>query len=425
MAAKRARRATPRGHTGRTPKGYTRDVRIERMGCVTIYKRGRAYHLYYREFGKTLRRRVPGNLASARIAASKVNAALGEGRPSPFGYDRIKPEHFVAGYLDHCENVAGLAMRTVDRYRAALTHFKEFAMAKGISFIDQVNPRTVDDFVKWLRGQKRTRNGAKTGKAVEYTDPGILFILSACRTSFNWARRHQHLPPFAESPFSSETVDKLQRRARNGQPERVFSEKEMESFLEACDDWQRPIFVVLAAYGLRVGELTHLLIEDVDFDKHVLTIRSKPELCWHVKTSKERRLPIFPEIRSIFERLIADRKAGFLFLNRNFAEGQLEPAALFENSKALKAHLLQLAEDPRSEGSSDKDIRRDVTIFLRDLGQIPEKRVRQEFMRITVKIECPEMTRVHSLRHLFATRAQEAGMNPFRCFRHQLLAACP
>ena len=75
--------------------------------------------------------------------------------------------------------------------------------------------------------------------------------------------------------------------------------------------------------------------------------------------------------------------------------------------------LLRLAEQARSEGSSDKDIRRDVTVFLRDLGQIPEKRVRQEFMRITVKIECPEMTRVHSLRHLFATRAQEAGMNPF------------
>jgi site-specific recombinase XerD len=46
------------------------------------------------------------------------------------------------------------------------------------------------------------------------------------------------------------------------------------------------------------------------------------------------------------------------------------------------------------------------------MGQIPEKRVRCEFMGLTAKIGCPECTRAHDLRHLFASRAQAAGINP-------------
>jgi len=38
------------------------------------------------------------------------------------------------------------------------------------------------------------------------------------------------------------------------------------------------MFVSLAAYGLRVRELTHLLVEDVDLEAGAIEIRSKPEL---------------------------------------------------------------------------------------------------------------------------------------------------
>ena len=46
------------GHTGRTTAGHTRDVKVERIGRVTIYKRGDVYYLYYRECGASQRRRV-------------------------------------------------------------------------------------------------------------------------------------------------------------------------------------------------------------------------------------------------------------------------------------------------------------------------------------------------------------------------------
>jgi integrase len=171
---------------------------------------------------------------------------------------------------------------------------------------------------------------------------------------------------------------------------------------------------VAAATGLRVGELTHLLIEDVDLKQNIIHVRSKPVMFWHVKTSRERLLPAFPEIRPIFAQLIGERKAGFIFLNRDSVKGRSWPAAAFTTPRVMREHLAQVVAKRRSEdGASEQDVRRAVTAFLRGLGQIPEKRIRQEFMKLTKKIGHPELTKAHSMRHLFATRAQEAGMNPF------------
>ena len=50
-------------------------------------------------------------------------------------------------------------MRTRDRYRAALDRFLDFCQAARIGIIDIVQEATVEELVKWLRGQKRSRNG--------------------------------------------------------------------------------------------------------------------------------------------------------------------------------------------------------------------------------------------------------------------------
>ena len=42
-------------HTGYTEKGNARQVKVERVGPVTIYKRRRDYWIYYREKGQTIR----------------------------------------------------------------------------------------------------------------------------------------------------------------------------------------------------------------------------------------------------------------------------------------------------------------------------------------------------------------------------------
>ena len=161
-----------REHTGFTGSGNTRDVKIDRLGRVTIYRRGRSYYLYYRERGKSLRRKIDGNLTTARVAESKVNASLEEGSPSPFGYKSITVEELIAQFLSHCDEVKGLALRTLDRYRAALEHFERFTSTRSSGMtVDRVDEVVVDDFVLWLRQQSRARNGAKAERMAEADAP--------------------------------------------------------------------------------------------------------------------------------------------------------------------------------------------------------------------------------------------------------------
>ena len=102
----------PVGHTGQTDSGSTRDVNVERIGPVTVYKRGSTYYRFYRENRRTERRRIDGNVAVARAPAAKVAAALGEDRAPPLSFVRTTPSQVVDGYLDDVANVQELAWRT-------------------------------------------------------------------------------------------------------------------------------------------------------------------------------------------------------------------------------------------------------------------------------------------------------------------------
>ena len=59
-----SRNRAPRGHTGTTDGGHVRFVRAERIGRITIYKRGNTYSLYYRENGRTIRSPIDGRRRS-------------------------------------------------------------------------------------------------------------------------------------------------------------------------------------------------------------------------------------------------------------------------------------------------------------------------------------------------------------------------
>lgn len=218
----------------------------------------------------------------ARATAAKVEAALNEDRASPLGFSRTTPDRMVAEFHDYNDTVKKLAWRTQDRDRAALARFTDFCDAQSITAVDAVSDRTVEDFVRWLRQQTRTRNGATTGKRDAYKVGGIRFILSTCRTAFHWANRRRMLPPYATNPFGCFPIDGLRDPQEEDEGQAIFSPQQEQEFFAACSDWQRAIFQTLAVYGLRVGVLSHLLIEDVDLAAGTIQIRSKTELHWRV-----------------------------------------------------------------------------------------------------------------------------------------------
>src|SRR5262249_35195236 len=137
----------------------------------------------------------PATPAAPRAPAHKVAEALVAERPSPLAYTRTSPQTMADGYLDAVANVQKLALRTRDRYKAALDRFRDFCRDANVTTLDAFDLAKVEDFVQWLRGQKRNRNGSSKGSRDFYKVGGIKFVLSTCRTAFNWAAPRRPLPP--------------------------------------------------------------------------------------------------------------------------------------------------------------------------------------------------------------------------------------
>ena len=63
-----------------------------------------------------------------------------------------------------------------------------------------------------------------------------------CAFQFQWTNA-----PYSDSPFSTISIEKTFKKER---PEtRIFTPEEERAFFEACDDWQRRVFLILALYG--------------------------------------------------------------------------------------------------------------------------------------------------------------------------------
>jgi hypothetical protein len=102
------------GHTGSTVGGHTRYVKADRIGNVTIYKRGKTYSLYYRENGRAIRSNIDGNLAVARATASRANGQLEESQRSLFSFRKVTPKRLVEDYLVYVRDGQKLAGWTAD-----------------------------------------------------------------------------------------------------------------------------------------------------------------------------------------------------------------------------------------------------------------------------------------------------------------------
>src|SRR5262249_37589386 len=147
---------------------------------------------------------------------------------------------------------------------------------------------------------------------------------------------------------------------------RIFSPDQENAFFQACNGWQLPIFSALATYGLRLGELTHLLIEDVDLTQDFFSIRSKPWMLWNVKTCRERHLPLLPATRDIFGRLIGKRRAGFVFVNADFASGS-KRTPVFSDPSSFRNKVQSILNSLLSESpeADERAQRRAVVAFCR------------------------------------------------------------
>jgi integrase len=392
-----------------------------RVGRVTVYLRGRIWYLRYHEHGRRRLVRAAADRHLARQLAAQVNAQLETGAPAATSFEPVDLPELRRRWLGHHEHVLRSSLATIDRYRSATEHLLTFVRdVQPVNQVARFRTGHAEAYVRYLRDLRVAPNGHPNSVKRCLRDKGVKYALEVSRTMFAFAIKRRHLPPYAENPFTAIQVDRIP--VEDAKPVTVFDTEQERQFLEACDDWQLPVFATLVLTGLRPGELTHLLLpDDLDLVGGWIIVRNKPELGWKVKTRSGRRVPLVPELRALLARSVGARRTGPLFLRRRCALTGPPVTGLLPSAELPAELQRRLAAS--GDTSARRQHRRVAQRLWTDLGVLPEDRLRTEFMKLTRAIGLPQVTAPKSLRHLFATRLQEANVDPL--IRNQLMGHVP
>jgi len=400
----------------------TRSPLSFRVGKVRAFMRGRVWYLYYHEHGKRYQPRVGPDKDQARQMAAEINAQLEAGAPSALGFEPISIPELRQRWLDHHENVRRSSLQTINRYRTATQHLMDFLKdARPLKRASDLRPCHAEEFIGYLRRRKVAPNGHRHARKRPLRDTGIKYILETCSALLNYAQRHRHLSPYAENPFR--TIEISRMAVEDSRPVEVLDEEQERSLLDACDEWQFPIYLTLLVTGLRPGELVHLLLpDDLDLDSGWLHIRNKPALGWQVKTRNERDIPLTAQHVGVLRYMLKGRDTGPVFVQRRCFEGYVPPL-LHCRPKELQQRLGRRILESASDTWDREAGQRTAKTIWRDAGALRVDWIRIEFMRLTKLIGIPQITAPKTLRHTFATTLQDANVDPL--IRNELMGHAP
>src|SRR3954467_9492976 len=89
----------------------------KRVGRVSYYQHHGAWHSYYREGERQVRRRVAETEADAARVAVQVNAQLHAAPPTLLAFTPVTIPELRRRFLDHHEHVQRSSLARIDRYR--------------------------------------------------------------------------------------------------------------------------------------------------------------------------------------------------------------------------------------------------------------------------------------------------------------------
>ena len=93
------------------------------------------------------------------------------------------------------------------------------------------------------------------------------------------------------------------------EPEKFLTSTEFNALMKAAkDDRDRCILLLLAGAGLRVGEMTQIRAEDIDFSKGYLHVQAV-----NAKFNKPRTVVLLPRVADAIAKQLAGRSKGWLF----------------------------------------------------------------------------------------------------------------
>lgn len=223
----------------------------------------------------------------------------------------------VNRYLDNLYNRKELSPNTKIGYNVTINTLKEYRI--GHMEIGKIKPEHCED---WLFDMKK-----------KYKGSSILTQISLIKRTFEYAIDYDYI---VKNPFRRITTDKGDSKKME-----ALSIKDMNRFLEFClnDSHSRhcyDMFNILFWTGLRVSELCGLTLDDLDFEKRMISV-NKQLLCLnhnHIvrkpKTSNGvRYIPMTDNVFVSFKNV----------LNHRYLKGDIEPVCYDEKGNSYEGFV--------------------------------------------------------------------------------------
>lgn len=330
------------------------------MGC--IYKRGRVWYLDVRVSGRRVRKRVGTSKKVAELALKDAEVSVAR---DEFGFSKtdISIKKFVARYHDYSKT--NHQPKTTERYRAVTDHLLEFlnTSRKDVVFVSHLTAEVMEQYKSFRRESWVNPNGRPVRSDDElksYTRHGartntINFELDVLKALFNLAIEWGYLKT---NPLRRVKALKADKTAMP----RFLTESECKKLLQATPERLHPVFYTFLNTGLRKGELENLMWSDIDLKRRKLIIRHKDD--WRPK-SGEREVPL---------------NAGMIQLLKSLKQ---------MNSVGIKSEYVF----PHTDG-----------------GKLRAK-LREKLILIAQKAKIRDLTKLHTLRHTFASQLIMKGVD--------------
>lgn len=192
----------------------------------------------------------------------------------------------VEAFLQYINRRNSGSEYTFDAYSRDIHAFVLFAQAEGISDFNEVDRLLVSNYVISLRNVV-TRSGTLSSASIARK-------LSALRSFFNYLNEHQMV---TNNPFHYLKTPKVSKKI----PEFLFYD-EVDQLLSSIpldtndNIRNRVMFELMYGCGLRLSEVIHLQIQNIDFHEDLLFITGKG--------NKQRIVPFYEEIHEYLKNYV-------------------------------------------------------------------------------------------------------------------------
>jgi integrase len=321
----------------------------------TLFKKRGAWYIDYYAGGRRIRKKIGRSKRVAQIALADAELAATKNELGIALTDR-HIDDFFAEYGRYART--NLAPSSVKRYQAVIDHFNQFLAEHhaGVRKLSHLSPGLVEKYKIYRSESPAPRNGIipKDRRQAQAVKNGaaaktINTELIALKAIFNVAVKWNYL---RENPARGV---KALREVKVKTP-RFLSQAEIKTLLKRAPADFKPVLQTFLYTGLRKAELANLEWADVDFERGVIHVRAKAH--WRPKSS-EREVPLHQDLREVLLKLRKRGGAGLVFCTR--------------------------------DGN-------------------PLRKIRERFIVLTKRCGMEDVTKVHALRHTFASHLVMAGV---------------